>query len=178
MSDLPEGKPTATKKNGRTGFSETIGNMPFMRRSVNKSLETIQDRKKRQEQEILHKEETLNFLDNVADGILGVSKESGASNDRGKKSLVFVTNRRSMYITGRKSFRGANANVEEFNRLLNGGVAESPHAKTNPKKEISRKRPPKSDIEKRETQGVPSKKKRKKNSVSRRDEFSKKHKYV
>ena len=90
MSDLPEGKPTATKKNGRTGFSETIGNMPFMRRSVNKSLETIQDRKKRQEQEILHKEETLNFLDNVADGILGVSKESGASNDRGKKSLVFV----------------------------------------------------------------------------------------
>ena len=56
--------------------------MPFMRRSVNKSLETIQDRKKRQEQEILHKEETLNFLDNVADGIVGVSKESGASNDR------------------------------------------------------------------------------------------------
>ena len=122
MSDLPEGKPTATKKKGRTGFSETIGNMPFMRRSVKKSLESIQDRKKRQEQEILHKEETLDFLDNVADGILG--KESGASNDRGKKSLVFVTNRRSMYITGRKSFRGANANVEEFNRLLNGGVAE------------------------------------------------------
>ena len=89
--------------------SSTIGNMPFMKRVADKNA-GVRNRRKQQEVEVYKKEWT------VQAGV-GVAKDSNSPSD---DKLIFVSNKKSMYLTGRKSFRGYNKHVEKYNRYLEG----------------------------------------------------------
>ena len=89
--------------------SSSIGNMPFMKRVADKNA-AVHNRRQQEKVEVYKKEWSVHAHDRI-------TKDSDSPSD-GK--LIFVSNKKSMYLSGRKSFRGYNKHVEKYNRYLQG----------------------------------------------------------
>jgi hypothetical protein len=89
--------------------SSSIGNMPFMKRVADKNAAARKSRKQ-QELDVYKREWSAK-----AGAELG---DAGGGSGNGK--LIFVSNKKSMYLSGRRSFGGYNKHVEKHKRYLEG----------------------------------------------------------